>query len=255
VTTFVLRVSLPDRPGALGAVASRIGSVRGDVVAVEIVERDAGRAVDEFLVELADDDVLPLLLSEITEVDGVLVEEAHPITGSFRDRRLDAYDTAALIVGERTPQDVVRALTCRARHELDALWAAVVDVESAILMAADGLTPAAPWIIAFVEGRRRGGHTAASHESDVEWVELAAWDLVLVVGRPGWRFGTRERDRMAALARLADARWMDFPERESRISHPARSSRSSRAARPGRPEPGSRASRSAVASEEGALRT
>jgi hypothetical protein len=250
VTTFVLRVALPDRPGALGAVASRIGSVRGDVVAIEIVERDAGRAVDEFLVELADDDILPLLLSEIAEVDGVLVEEAHPITGSFRDRRLDAYDTAALIVAERTPQDVVRALTCRARHELDALWAAVIDVESGMLIAAEGLTPAAPWITAFVEEGRRGDPTSASHENDVEWVDLAAWDLVLVVGRPGWRLGTRERDRMAALARLADARWMDFSERESRISYPARASRSSGTTQTGRSLPGSRVPRPPVRSAE-----
>jgi hypothetical protein len=243
VTTFVLRVALPDRPGALGAVASRIGSVRGDVVAVEIVERDAGRAVDEFLVELADDDILPLLLSEIAEVDGVLVEEAHPITGSFRDRRLDAYDAAVLIVGERTCQDVVRALTSRARHELDALWAAVVDIESGMLISAEGLTPAVPWITAFVDGRRRGDRTASSYENDVEWVELAAWDLVLVVGRPGWRFGTRERDRMAALARLADIRWMELSESESGISYPARASRSSGTAQPGRSETGARVSR------------
>jgi hypothetical protein len=209
VTTFVLRVAMPDRPGALGAVASRIGAVRGDVVSVEIVERHEGRAVDEFVVELSEYDILPLLLSEIAEVDGVVVEEAHPITGSVRDRRLDAYDTAALIVGESTPQAVIKALACRARHELDASWAAVVDVEAGLLVATDGLTPAVHWVTAFVEGHRRGESEPADRESDVGWVELAAWDLVLVVGRPGWQFGIREHDRMAALARLADVRWRD----------------------------------------------
>jgi hypothetical protein len=221
VTTFVLRVAMPDRPGALGAVASRIGAVRGDVVSVEIVERNAGRAVDEFVVELTDYDILPLLLSEIAEVDGVVVEEAHPITGSVRDRRLDAYDTAALIVGERTPQAVIKALATRARHELDASWAAIVDVESGMLIATDGPAPAASWITAFVEQRRRGEPEPVNQESDVEWVELAAWDLVLVVGRPGWQFGTRERDRMTALARLADVRWKDVSGSESPV-HPAR---------------------------------
>ena len=47
-------------------------------------------------------------------------------------------------------------------------------------------------------------------------MDLAAWDLVLVIGRPGWRLGVRERDRMAALARLADERWVDVSEREAR---------------------------------------
>lgn len=217
--TFVLRVALPDRPGALGAVASRIGSVRGDVVAVEIVERREGRAVDEFLVELADDDLLPLLLSEIAEVDGVVVEEAHPISGDIRDRRLDAYDTASTIVAPRSPDGVIAALTSRARHELDAEWAAVVDVEQRLSMSSDGAAPSTAWIAEFVEGRRRG-QSDEKLDDEVHWVELAAWDLVLAVGRPGWRLGTRERDRMAALARLADERWIDLSEREGRVANP-----------------------------------
>ena len=43
---FVLRVWVPDRPGALGAVASRIGAVRGDLIGIDILERGAGRAID-----------------------------------------------------------------------------------------------------------------------------------------------------------------------------------------------------------------
>ena len=31
---YVVRISLPDRPGALGLVASRIGAVGGDIVAI-----------------------------------------------------------------------------------------------------------------------------------------------------------------------------------------------------------------------------
>ena len=49
--TFVVRVWVPDRPGALGQVASRIGAVRGDVVGIDILERGAGRAVARRVVE------------------------------------------------------------------------------------------------------------------------------------------------------------------------------------------------------------
>lgn len=52
--TFVIRLWLPDRPGALGQVASRIGAVRGDVVGIDILERGGGQAVDELVVELPD---------------------------------------------------------------------------------------------------------------------------------------------------------------------------------------------------------
>jgi ACT domain-containing protein len=216
VHTFVLRVSLPDRPGALGAVASRIGAVRGDVVAVEIVEREEGRAVDEFVVELVDEENLPLLLNEIAEVDGVSVQEAHPVAGGVRDRRLDAYDTASLIVAQRTPQDVIAALTTRTCQELDALWASVVDVEQCMLIASEGPTATAAWITDYVVARRQGHAPTAGKDEEILWIDLAAWDLVLIVAREGWKFGVRETDRLAALARLADERWIDVSEHEAR---------------------------------------
>ncbi len=78
-TTFVVRVWLPDRPGALGAVASRIGAVSGDIVGVEILEREQGRAVDEFLVELDGPELVELLIAEVAEVDGVEVAHIRPV--------------------------------------------------------------------------------------------------------------------------------------------------------------------------------
>ncbi|OWY60193.1 hypothetical protein B7486_70490, partial [cyanobacterium TDX16] len=69
--TLVVRVWLPDRPGALGAVASRIGAVGGDVVGIDILERGAGRAIDELVVLLPSTGLLDLLTDEINQVDGV----------------------------------------------------------------------------------------------------------------------------------------------------------------------------------------
>lgn len=83
---YLLRVSLPDRPGALGQVASRIGAVGGDIVAVDILSRGGGRAVDEFVVELAGDHLMDLLRHEIHEVDGVrLVEVVRQPPASVED--------------------------------------------------------------------------------------------------------------------------------------------------------------------------
>jgi ACT domain-containing protein len=69
---YVVRIALPDRPGALGLVASRIGAVGGDIVAINILERQDGRAVDEFVVEIGQE-LTDLLQSEIHEVDGVSI--------------------------------------------------------------------------------------------------------------------------------------------------------------------------------------
>jgi ACT domain-containing protein len=72
---YVVRIALPDRPGALGLVASRIGAVGGDIVAINILERDDGQAVDEFVIEIGGHHLIELLRSEIHEVDGVSVLE------------------------------------------------------------------------------------------------------------------------------------------------------------------------------------
>jgi ACT domain-containing protein len=72
MTGYVVRIALPDRPGALGLVASRIGAVGGDIVAINILEREDGRAVDEFVVEIGEE-LIDLLQSEIHEVDGVSI--------------------------------------------------------------------------------------------------------------------------------------------------------------------------------------
>jgi|HubBroStandDraft_1064217.scaffolds.fasta_scaffold49949_2 hypothetical protein len=217
MATFLVRIELPDRPGALGAVASRIGAVRGDVVSIEIIRRQDGRAVDEFVVELADADHVPLLLVEIAEVDGVSVEAVHPVSAGVTDQRLDAYDTAAAILEERAPHGVLSALASRTRHELDASWVAIIDGEDHMLIASAGHPPAAPWLTAHI---RESGRVA-SDGGDIAWVHLAAWDLTLVVGRPTWPFGARDRSRLSSLARLADARWVDLSEREARLSHPS----------------------------------
>jgi len=225
MATFLLRVELPDRPGALGAVASRIGAVRGDLIAVEVVGHRDGKAVDEFVVELADEEHLSLLLSEVREVDGVSLQDVRPVSGRRHDRRLEAYTTAIIILKERTPHGVLTALASRVCAEVDATWSAVLDVEALSVIASQGRPPATPWLAsAMAEARAAGPEpdTACYGSGEVGFVDLGAWDLVLAAGRPGWSFGTRERVHLAALGQLADARWADMHERDGRISHPSR---------------------------------
>ncbi len=76
---FVLRVRLVDRPGALGQVASRIGAVGGDIVAIDILQRGGGEVIDEFQIELDGDHLVELLQSEIHEVDGANVESVRRV--------------------------------------------------------------------------------------------------------------------------------------------------------------------------------
>jgi hypothetical protein len=101
---------MPDRPGALGALASRIGAVGGDVTGIDILERGAGRAIDELVVELPDDALVELLVTEIHQVDGVDIESIRPAAEALHDPRVDALETAALLVGAPTPSAAIEEL-------------------------------------------------------------------------------------------------------------------------------------------------
>lgn len=215
---FVVRVWMPDRPGALGAVASRIGAVRGDLVGIDILERGAGRAIDELVVDLPTEGLVPLLISEIGEVDGVDVEDVRPVAAGIVDPRLDALETAALLVEQVAEGALLDALARRSSRDLQADWAAVIDPTSPTPMVSVGSTPPVPWLHAFVAGSRAalpGGEDAGP--DDVAWAEMAnaAGGAVLVLGRRGRPFRARERRQLAALCRIVDHRGRELAGRSA----------------------------------------
>jgi hypothetical protein len=210
MATYVVRVWVPDRPGALGAVASRVGAVRGDVVGIDILERGAGRAIDELVVELPDDELVPLLVAEIAQVDGVDVEDVRAAS-VIPDARLAALEAAALLVEETTPDGLLKTLTAHVCQDFEGEWAAVVGSESGEHLAVVGEAPPAAWLDAFVQGSRSSEMVASGEcgPDDVAWTSLAAGALSLVVGRKGRPFRARERRQLAGLARIADRRWAE----------------------------------------------
>jgi hypothetical protein len=210
VATFVVRVWMPDRPGVLGAVASRVGAVRGDVVGIDILERGAGRAIDELVVELPDEDLVPLLIAEISQVDGVDVEDVRPAHG-LPDPRLAALEAAALLVEEKTPEGLLAGLVRHANADFEGDWAAVIGPDSPTALASAGEAPDIAWLTAFVDGSRSSDVLASGEggPDDMAWSSLPTGGLALVVGRHGRPFRARERRQLAALTRIADQRWAE----------------------------------------------
>lgn len=223
MAVFALRIWLPDRPGALGAVASRIGAVRGDLTGIDILERGGGRAIDELVVSLPSPELLPLLITEISQVDGVDVEDARPLDQPPRDVRLDALETAAALVEQRSVDDLLGVLATNAVVDFHAAWCAVVDLDGPVPLTVVGDAPPAAWLGAFVAGSRTSVRVAAGEAGpdDVAWASLSTADLALVLGRGGRPFRARERQQLAALARIADSRWMELVLRGARLVHPS----------------------------------
>jgi hypothetical protein len=222
VPLFVVRVWVPDRPGALGAVASRIGAVRGDLVGIEILERGAGRAIDELVVDLPSASLVALLVSEVAEVDGVDVEDIRPASDALADPRLDALETAVDLVSHLGVDALLEGLVASSRRDFQSDWACIVDPQRAASLHAVGPVPAPEWLQAFLAGSRasvapRPGEGAPD---DLAWADLDVAGLVLVVGRQGRPFRVRERRQLTALARIADARWRELSGERS-FSRPA----------------------------------
>ena len=203
--TFVVRIWVPDRPGALGQVASRIGAVRGDVVGIDILERGAGRAIDELVVELPDAGLVSLLLAEIDQVDGVDVEDVRPAPAEIADPRLAALETAALLVGAGSEDELLGSLVAHARRDFAAEWAVVIDLEERSLLASHGSPPPPGWLVAFVAGSRSSAAVCSGEcgPDDVAWAALGTSRLALLLGRHGRPFRARERHQLVALCRIA----------------------------------------------------
>lgn len=210
--SYVLRVWLPDRPGALGAVASRIGAVRGDVVGIDILEVGDGQAVDELVVQLPDATLVDLLVAEVRQVDGVTVEEVRPIGPDGHDPRRATLEVAAALVAAKDRHELLTVARDRAPRSLQASWVAVTDVAGGTMLVAGDRAPAAGWLAAFAHGAASatslGG--AEGEVNDVICTTLDDVGLVVVAGRDRIAWRERERRQLDALAEIVGLRWAEL---------------------------------------------
>jgi hypothetical protein len=203
----LVRVWLPDRPGALGLVASRIGSVEGDIVGIDVLEQGDGVAVDEFAVELRDRNALDLLVREIEEVDGASVEEVR-IVQSFPDPRLDALESASRLCNAPTIVALHETLVAETHAEFLADWSALL-VTGAVL-ASTGAPVPDPCVLEALDSGTAASPMVADGTTgpdDLAVARLATNDATLLVGRDGHPFRRRERAQLVALAGIADRTW------------------------------------------------
>jgi hypothetical protein len=208
VATFLIRLRLPDRPGALGAVASRIGAVGGDLVSIDILQRGDGEVVDEFGVVMPGDGLTELLKGEILEVDGVSLEALRVIDGALPDRHTEILDAATTLFKQTSPDGVLEYLTSRVRRSVEAAFAAILDPETSRKVAVDGDAPAELDLVGLAR-------LEADPEGDdhLAITGLIRAGMVLVVSRPDLVFRPGERLRISTMAELGDHRWGELTSR------------------------------------------
>ena len=136
-----LRVSLPDRPGGLGQVARALGALGADILQVTVLEREGGRAVDDFTVSWPGSATTEEVRDRLSAVPGVRVEWGNEHTA------VQAFSYGETVFG------------CQYHPELSA-----ADVHALIDLHADVIT-------------RWNGDVAAAHRSVDEHRDALAPDL------------------------------------------------------------------------------
>lgn len=125
-----LRVSLPDRPGVLGQVARAFGVMGADILQVTVLERQAGRAVDDFTVYWPGVFEPGELRDRICVVPGTRVEAVWPTReapGTSPD-----YDLLGHVASE--PERAVVTLVDAVPDVVSAEWAVAVDSDSGAVL-------------------------------------------------------------------------------------------------------------------------
>lgn len=211
--SYLLRVLLPDRPGMLGAVATALGAAGADILSVDVVERSAGVAVDDLIVELPPGKLADALVTAAVSVPGVTVEsiQRYYLGAGEAHAELELLEALAA-----APDRAAELLVSGAPRIFRAGWAVVVryDERGPLVEASSPAAPDLsdldlPWLP--LAGARVLDPTG--RWVPAEWsalgTELAAAplgdpDRAVLVGRPGgpaWR--PSELLRLAHLAGIA----------------------------------------------------
>ena len=207
--SYLIRVVLPDRPGALGAVATALGTVGADILSLDVIERAPDSAVDDIVVELPPDKLADSLVTAAASVAGVRVESIRPYAGQIDPHReLELLDS----LGTR-PEESLHLLADGVARIFRAGWALVLDVPAggrAAVLARGGAAPEldslpVPWWppkparVLDPEGWAPDDWESLGTELAVAPLGAAA----LLVGRPMLRWLPSELVRLQHLSAIA----------------------------------------------------
>ncbi len=205
-----MRIWLPDAPGVLGAVAAEIGALKGNVVGLEVLEREAGVAIDEMVVELPDEPgAVDAVCRAVRNVPGAGVEEVTELLTEASDREDTVLAAASGILQAATPTAAMHALTGNLMALFDLSWLALADEAFRGFTETHGEgVPSARWVAAFAEGSRSGADPPNDTTGSGVFVEpVPETGLTVCGGRPV-PIRRRERREIALLVMVA-ARFMD----------------------------------------------
>jgi hypothetical protein len=206
---FLMRITLPDRPGALGAVASALGTVGADIISLDVVERATDRAVDDLVIDFPHGGLADALITAAHSVDGVTVESIRPYAAVLdTDRELELLDA---IVTD--PADAAQTFCDGVVRVFRAGWVLLlgpaerppVPVTAASTAAPDVTEVDVPWPVekaaAFDDLPSWAPESWHKVGTELVWCPLGG--RAVLVGRPAMRWLPAEVARLSYLCGIA----------------------------------------------------
>jgi hypothetical protein len=120
---FTLRISLPDRPGTLGSVATAFGKGGANILTLDVVDSGADVAVDDLLVE-APEGMQKAIQIATEMVPGLVVEELRPLE-AFQDF-MSPLELAAALSEARHQRCVLNTLVERLPEAMRSDWCVIL---------------------------------------------------------------------------------------------------------------------------------
>jgi hypothetical protein len=211
---LAVRVWLPDEPGMLAAIATRIAAIGGNVIGLEVLERSGDIAVDELMVELPETGLADELCRQLQTIGGAGIEEVRPVPPGTEERGLQVIAAALSILETANASASLTALVGLTGELFDVEWSALADLRSETYVHCTGEVPSIDWLLAFVSGARSGVPGGGTIGSGVMAGELEEVGLTLCIGRTV-AFRRREHQELEMLVQVADR--MCRPLRGDRI--------------------------------------
>ncbi|MHB8245268.1 MAG: ACT domain-containing protein [Acidimicrobiales bacterium] len=197
---YAVEISLEDQPGALGAVASLIGSLGGDVIDVDVLEHGRGRARDEITLDLLDEEVADQLGRELEALAGVEVEHFAPVGEYGHHLLVDALEVASAMIAETSLPGMFDALVSGILAAFGVSWVVVVaEGRDRPIAAAGGVPPTSV-------KRASGGSMGLVGSDDCLSLPIGDRGLTAVIGREGWPYRNRERRELTTLMHICATR-------------------------------------------------
>ncbi|EPD70560.1 hypothetical protein HMPREF1219_00372 [Corynebacterium pyruviciproducens ATCC BAA-1742] len=197
VTSYLIRVLLPDEPGALGRLASSVGLTDGNIQSVDVVEQfPDGTVMDDIVITLPQGALPDTLVTAIQEGEIAVVDSIRPFSGRV-DRRGQVRMLATFAEHSQNQATALGELARVMPQTMTAGWCIILKKSPVLTrVAASSAAPSedgtSPKGVKIGTCRMLDPQTEAwipeswaLLDASLAATPLTGTDLVMVIGRPG----------------------------------------------------------------------